>query len=232
MPRLPEVVSVAGAKGVPVVVDAAAELPPKENLRRFIAEGAALVAFSGGKAIGGPQSSGILAGRRDLIAAAALQNLDLDVFVDQFNPPPAFIDKRALPGLPHHGIGRPCKVGKEEIVGLLTALRLFTTDNGAREERWRAISAALGAALKAVPGLDVAASGDARRSGIPYVTVRVRSHADALDTMKLVARLEAGTPSVRCNLSDAETGTLILSPVCLGEDQVPAIAAKFRTVLG
>jgi len=131
MPRLPEVVEVAGAKGVPVVVDAAAELPPKENLRRFIAEGAGLVAFSGGKAIGGPQASGILAGRRDLIAAAALQNLDLDVFVEHFNPPPAFIDKRALPGLPHHGIGRPCKVGKEEIVGLLTALRLFTSDNGA-----------------------------------------------------------------------------------------------------
>ena len=232
MPRLREVVAVAAAKGVPVVVDAAAELPPKENLRRFVAEGAALVAFSGGKAIGGPQASGILAGRRDLIAAAALQLLDLDVFVDQFNPPPSFIDKRALPGLPHHGIGRPCKVGKEEIVGLLTALRLFTTDNGAREEHWRAISSALGAALKAVPGLDVATSGDARRSGIPYVTVRLPPRADGLDAMKLVARLESGAPSVRCNLSDAAVGTLILSPVCLGEDQVPAIAAKFREALG
>ncbi|HKX10033.1 MAG TPA: hypothetical protein VJN67_17670, partial [Stellaceae bacterium] len=56
--------------------------------------------------------------------------------------------------------------------------------------------------------------------------------ADGLDTMKLVARLEAGTPSVRCNLSDAAVGTLVLSPVCLGEDQVPAIAAKFRAALG
>ena len=232
MPRLPEVVEAAGAKGVPLVVDAAAELPPKENLRRFIAEGAALVAFSGGKAIGGPQASGILAGRRDLIAAAALQNLDLDVFIDHFNPPPAFIDKRALPGLPHHGIGRPCKVGKEEIVGLLTALRLFTSDNGAREERWHAISSALGAALKTVPGLDVATSGDARGSGIPYVTVRVRPRADGLDTMGLVARLESGATSVRCNLSEAAAGTLVLSPVCLLEDQVPAIAAKFRAALG
>src|SRR5205814_8630786 len=85
LPRLAAVVETAGAKSGPVVVDAAAELPPRENLRRFIAEGAALVAFSGGKAIGGPQASGILAGRRDLVAAAALQNLDLDVFVEQFN---------------------------------------------------------------------------------------------------------------------------------------------------
>jgi L-seryl-tRNA(Ser) seleniumtransferase len=232
MPRLPEVVASAGAKGVPVVVDAAAELPPKENLRRFIAEGAALVAFSGGKAIGGPQASGILAGRRDLIAAAALQNLDLDVFVDHFNPPPAFIDKRALPGLPHHGIGRPCKVGKEEIVGLLTALRLFTSDKGAREEGWHAISSALSTALKTVPGLDVATSGDARGSGIPYVTVRLRPRNDGLDTMGLVTRLEASAPSVRCNLSDTASDTLILSPVCLVEDQVSAIAAKFRAALG
>ncbi len=231
LPRLPDVVAVAGAKDVPVVVDAAAELPPKENLRRFLAEGAALVAFSGGKAIGGPQASGILAGRRDLIAAAALQLLDLDVFMEQFNPPPAFIDKRALPGLPQHGIGRPCKVGKEEIVGLLTALRLFVADKGARAERWGAISAALRSALEAVPGLLVGASGDARQSGIPYVTVRLARRNDGLDAMALVARLEAGTPSVRCNLSEAAAGTLILSPVCLREDQVPAIAAKFCAAL-
>lgn len=231
LPPLAELVAVAGGKGVPVVVDAAAELPPKENLRRFIAEGAALVAFSGGKAIGGPQASGILAGRRDLIAAAALQTLDLDVFMEQFNPPPAFIDKRMLPGLPHHGIGRPCKVGKEEIVGLLTALRLFVADDGARTERWRAISSILGAALAAVPGLDIGMSDDARRSGIPYVTVRPRGSLQVLDVMGLVARLEAGDPSVRCNLARAAEGMLLLSPVCLREDQVPEIAAKFRAAL-
>jgi hypothetical protein len=82
-----------------------------------------------------------------------------------------------------------------------------------------------------VPGLDVATSGDARQSGIPYVTVRLRSRSDGLETMKLVSRLEAGAPSVRCNLSDAASGALILSPVCLDEDQVPAIAAKFRAAL-
>ena len=102
---------------MPVLVDAAAQLPPADNLRRFIAAGADLVAFSGGKAIGGPQASGILCGRRDLIMAAALQCLDLDVLYDQWAPPLHFIDKARLQGLPQHGIGRGCKVGKEEIVG-------------------------------------------------------------------------------------------------------------------
>src|SRR5215831_18234017 len=68
-PPLAEVVKIAHARGVPVLVDAAGQLPPTDNLRRFVALGADLVAFSGGKAIGGPQASGFLAGRRDLIAA-------------------------------------------------------------------------------------------------------------------------------------------------------------------
>ncbi|MGH7920895.1 MAG: aminotransferase class V-fold PLP-dependent enzyme, partial [Candidatus Dormibacteraceae bacterium] len=67
---------VAHRHGIPVLVDAAAMLPPAENLRRFIAAGADLVAFSGGKAIRGPQATGILCGRRDLIGAAAAQMLD------------------------------------------------------------------------------------------------------------------------------------------------------------
>src|SRR5919206_339319 len=64
-----------------VIAEATAELPPSSNLRRFVDEGAALVAFSGGKAIRGPQGSGILAGRRDLIASVRLQTLDMDVDV-------------------------------------------------------------------------------------------------------------------------------------------------------
>ena len=83
---------------VPVLVDAAAQLPPADNLRRFVLAGADLVAFSGGKAIGGPQASGILCGRRDLIMAAALQCLDLDVLYEQWTPPSHFIDKARLRG--------------------------------------------------------------------------------------------------------------------------------------
>ena len=61
-PPLDEVIAVARAKRVPVIVDAAAQLPPKGNLRRFIAQGADLVVFSGGKAIRGPQARASCAG--------------------------------------------------------------------------------------------------------------------------------------------------------------------------
>ena len=68
---LEQVCEIAHARDVPVIVDAASYLPPRANLRRFIAMGADMVIYSGGKAVRGPQSTGILCGRADLIEAAA-----------------------------------------------------------------------------------------------------------------------------------------------------------------
>jgi L-seryl-tRNA(Ser) seleniumtransferase len=115
---LRRVCEIAGRHGVPVIVDAAAELPPASNLRRFVEEGAALVAFSGGKAVRGPQGSGILAGRRDLIDSVRLQTLDMDIDVTEW-----VAREGAEP--PHHGLGRSMKVGKEQIAGVVTALQEF-----------------------------------------------------------------------------------------------------------
>src|SRR5215211_1714990 len=120
--QLPAVCQIAHEQGIPVIVDAAAELPPRANLRRFITEGADLVVFSGGKAIGGPQASGILAGRADLIASVALQHQDMDVRPETWSWRP-LLDSGRLVGVPHQGFGRSMKVGREEIVGLITALR-------------------------------------------------------------------------------------------------------------
>ena len=89
---LGEVVDVAHRHRLPVIVDASAALPPKAHLQSFIAAGADLVAFSGGKGIRGPQASGILCGRKDLIASAALQMWDLDFLPELWNPPDALID--------------------------------------------------------------------------------------------------------------------------------------------
>jgi seryl-tRNA(Sec) selenium transferase len=152
-PELREVSRVARAAGVPVLVDAAAQLPPSANLRRFVAEGADLVCFSGGKAIGGPQASGILAGRRDLVASALLQMLDLDLPEAQFRLPAEFAEQVALPFLPQHGIGRACKAGKEEIVGLLVALLRFAAEGcGPRAVRLRARLGGGAGAMGETPG--------------------------------------------------------------------------------
>ncbi|MFY9237933.1 MAG: aminotransferase class V-fold PLP-dependent enzyme [Roseovarius sp.] len=134
---LPPVIAAAHALDAPVIVDAAAELPPAANLRRFIDDGADLVVFSGGKVLGGPAGTGILAGRRDLIASAALQCLDLDVPLEDFRPPPEFIDMARYPALPRHGVGRAAKLGKHEIFGLLAALAHFQAESdGDRHRRW------------------------------------------------------------------------------------------------
>ena len=114
-------------RGLPVLVDAAGELPPRRTCATIVATGADLVVFSGGKAIRGPQATGILCGRRDCIGAAALQMLDMDDHFELWEPPAELIDRSRLAGMPRHGIGRALKVSKEQIVALLTALKLFTS---------------------------------------------------------------------------------------------------------
>lgn len=94
-------IEIAKRRGVPLIVDAAAQIPPVDNLWRFTHMGADLALFSGGKGLCGPQSSGLILGRKDLIEACA------------FNACP-----RAF-------IGRPMKVGKEEMVGLLAAVKWY-----------------------------------------------------------------------------------------------------------
>ena len=125
-PPLEDVVSVCRERSVPLIVDAAGQLPPIANLRRFAGLGVDLVTFSGGKAIRGPQGTGFLAGRRDLIMSVALQNLDLDEHWELWDPPKELIDKSLLRGLPRHGLGRGFKVSKEQVIGLLSALKSFS----------------------------------------------------------------------------------------------------------
>jgi uncharacterized pyridoxal phosphate-dependent enzyme len=98
---LETVIEVGHAHGLPVVVDAAAQLPPRDNLWRFTEMGADLVLFSGGKGLRGPQSTGLMLGRTDLIDACRLHSS------------------------PHQRLGRPMKVSKEDLVGVLVALERF-----------------------------------------------------------------------------------------------------------
>ena len=107
---LAQVIAIANERDIPVIVDAAAQLPPVENLWRFSEMGAALALFSGGKDLRGPQSSGLMLGRSDLIESI-----------------------RPISN-PNHGLGRPFKVGKEEMMGALAAVeRYLKLDHAARE---------------------------------------------------------------------------------------------------
>jgi len=113
---LKSVVKIGKKHNIPVIVDAAAELPPIENLRDIVATGADLVIFSGGKDIRGPNDTGFIIGRSDLIKAVVAHSC------------------------PHPYMGRPMKVSKEDIVGLIVALKHYTPEAvEARRRRWEEI---------------------------------------------------------------------------------------------
>lgn len=231
-PSLASVVRVAHAAGVPVLVDAATELPPAHNLRRFIDEGADLVVFSGGKSLGGPSASGLLCGRRTLVASALLQQLDLDYRYEEWHPPAALIDKRALGAVPRHGLGRGCKVGKEQIVGLLVALERFLGEGeAARNARLTALIDALAAALGSLAGIAIRRTSDTAHGGLPLLEVRLAPPL-SLDAERLAARLRAQRPSVHVDDTAADQGVLMLVPTCLAAADVAPIRAAFAAALG
>ena len=117
--------------GIPTLNDAAADVPPVDNLWKYTKMGFDLVAFSGGKGLRGPQSAGLLLGRKDLIAAARL------------NAPPN-----------GNTIGRGLKVNKEEMLGMLAALeRYLAKDHAAERREFDARAEAIRSGVAAVPGI-------------------------------------------------------------------------------
>jgi len=125
-----ELIEIGKEHGIPVLVDAASELPPPDIMTRYTKAGADLVVISGGKGLRGPQSSGILAGRTDLIEAATLNHS------------------------PYKAIGRGMKVGKEEIIGLVAAVRRYDAlDHDAVLEGWNKKAQYIADVLNEIPGL-------------------------------------------------------------------------------
>ena len=231
-PLLPEVVEVAHARGVPVVVDAAGQLPPQSNLKRFIVEGADIVCFSGGKTIRGPQSSGILCGKWELVSAAALQHLDQDIYAELWDPPPSLIDKETLPGAPQHGLGRPCKVGKEEIVGLITALRMFVEEGDqARAERWANSIRSLGAALEGLPNITVDMQINPGRP-VPMLRLTLDEEKSGITGVNLAKQLIKGDPCIQPGTGGMYEGEITFGPMCLRDGDVEAIGKRLSEILG
>jgi D-glucosaminate-6-phosphate ammonia-lyase len=223
----------AHAAGLPVLVDASMSLPPRANLRRFIDEGADLVAFSGGKTIGGPQASGFLAGRRDLLLSVGLQQQDMDVLPATWARR-SLLETGELARPPQHGIGRSMKTGKEEIVGLLVALRRYAErDEAAETRRWTRLTEQLAAALSQVPGLTAHAE-PAQTDGrpVPMSIVTVDTAGFGRSAIEIVRAFEAMDPIVMLGDHDAERGILRLDPENLDDTSVDQVIEAFRRVAG
>ena len=189
---LPETVKVArnARNPLPVIVDGAAMLPPKENLTKYISEGADLVTFSGGKYIGGPQSAGLLAGRAELVEAALLNS---------------------GPGM---AVGRPQKVGREELVGMATALQLFVeSDDEARTDAMQRRAQHISDRLQGIPGITASVELDYLQFHVPNCVIRFDS-ADEADRVwegmhegnprVYIARISGGLTANAVNILDGQ----------------------------
>jgi L-seryl-tRNA(Ser) seleniumtransferase len=179
----------AAARGIPVIVDAAAELPPRANLRRFVEAGASAVCFSGGKALGGPQGSAVLAATRAIVASVRLQTLDMDV------DPADWAAREGAPP-PQHGLGRGLKVGPEQIAGLAEALRTFG------ERDLDAEAAEMAAWLATLPG-----AVDRSRDFWPRLVIDAGAGA-----RRIAAVLAAGSPAVIVPHGRVAAGEIVICP--------------------
>ncbi|MCW5977912.1 MAG: hypothetical protein KIT09_07530 [Bryobacteraceae bacterium] len=229
---LDQYVGIGHRKGLPVIVDAAAEMPPAGNLRQFIAVGADLVAYSGGKHIQGPQATGILCGRRHLILSAALQHQDMDVFPETW-PLRELIANGTVAGPPHHGIGRGYKVGKEEIVGLLIALESYQQRDFIQErKRWIADMQCIAAAVDGLPGVFaevVFPQGNGRET--PSAVVSFDPSFTGIDAVAVIDALQSGDPPICVFEKHARAGRIVVFPEALLDGEADIIGQRLRSIL-
>lgn len=228
-PPLEEVVERAHYHCLPVLVDAAGELPPRANLLLAATTGADLVAFSGGKAIRGPQSTGILCGRKDLIASAALQMLDMDDHYDLWDPPPELIEKPRLVGLPRHGIGRSLKVSKEEIAALLTALTLFA--NGKYQSLWAAERSYLDTIVERLSGTRARCRLVEPPGGEGTPTLEIDVSATGVSAVSLCRQLRQGVPAIYVGHGQLCHEKLVVNPLCLNPDMAAQVAQRLKEMV-
>ena len=192
---------------VPVFNDAAAELPPVTNLSAIVGEGFDLVGFSGGKGLRGPQASGLLLGRRDLIEAAHKNNN------------------------PHSNtIGRGMKVGKEEIMGLLKAVEIYyRRDHDADQKAWRGFMERIAKMVSDVPTIDteVYIPGPGGHP-IPYLRVKWDEAKLGLTYAECSKKLQQGEPRIDVN-SKKEGLELASYNLFAGEERIVGI--RMREIL-
>ena len=190
-----------------------------------------MVAFSGGKSIRGPQSTGILCGRRDLIGSAIAQLLDMDDHLELWNPPPTLINKTKLKGIPRHGIGRGFKVSKEEIVALLVALHLFTS--GTYDEEVSRAYTRLNRIVEKLSGAPAQCSLRDKEDGesLPLLEVTIDEAAVGRGAMEICQSLRNGVPPIYVSHGRLPEGKLLVNPLHLNDSNTETLAERIRQEL-
>jgi D-glucosaminate-6-phosphate ammonia-lyase len=200
-----EFIALGKKHGIPTFNDAAADVPPVDNLWKYTKMGFDLVTFSGGKGIRGPQSSGMLLGRKDLIEAARL------------NAPPN-----------GNTVGRGMKVNKEEMLGLLVALELFLEKDHARERReYDKRAETIRAAAVTVPGVTAEVFVPEIANNVPHIRVGWAGADEAAATAAVKAMRE-GEPSIGIR---SEGNVLVLGVWMMRSGEEKVVARRLREVL-
>jgi L-seryl-tRNA(Ser) seleniumtransferase len=202
-----EFVALGKKHQVPTLIDAAADVPPVENLWRFTRMGFDLVGFSGGKGLRGPQSAGLLLGNKELIAAARLNNSPNS-----------------------DSLCRSNKVNKEEVIGMLVALELYLKqDHDAVWKDWEGrchrISQALGAFQDVKTEMYVPRIANA----VPHLRVTWDVEARKLSVPQMVQQLREGRPSIEVgpgSRQQLQIGVWMMEP---GEDAI--VGERIRSIL-
>ena len=205
-PGVSEVAPIARRYGVKLIVDAAAELPPRKNIKEPIDQGADLVVFSGGKGIRGPQATGIIIGDRRLIEACRVNSN------------------------PHNSIGRPMKVGKEDICGLVAALEKFISQDEEEElSEYEGRARAIVRRLGKIQGIHTAVlTSDPRaRPVVPRVYIDIESDLP-LTGDEVSQRLLTGNPPIAVGKTDSG---LKVDVMMLGKKELRLTVRRLRQVL-
>lgn len=203
-------IKVAQRHKIPTFIDAAADVPPVENLFKYQEMGFDLVTFSGGKMLRGPQSSGLLFGKKELIEAAKLNYS------------------------PHEApIGRPMKVNKEEIFGMYAALKAYLAkDHDAEWQMWLDRTKTIGDLLEEVSGIKTAVNIPSGRANVfPSLDVFWSSEKN-IKARDIYEELKSGKPSIICNLSKRNDRDIInIGVVLLNDEQVELVANRLKEII-
>lgn len=205
---LDKVIEIVHAHNLPVLVDAAAELPPVENLKKFTEMGADIVVFSGGKDIRGPQSSGLMLGKKEII------------------------DISRFHGYPNHAIGRPMKLDKETIIGLVTALELYLEeDHQSRMEKWEQQIVTIVAGLKTISGIEVKKDYGAQPLTQPAITPRAYctfGKESRITKEEVAEELYQGEPAIAIMINRR---SLVINSHMLQEGEEEIVIQRLKEVL-